>query len=230
MREVVDDLVKAQESMEYNILQKLRYEFSKQKLAVAVREDARAEQINNIVELRRQQIDALSLPSAPVQLTPQIQRNVQSSKATPSMSEFTFVKEDLSQIETVVQKLQSTMQFTFNNTVDMPGLAEQINIISASHDALFTILQEVNDAKMGKGRGEKRQDMLLSTNQSQELRPLHHHWHLFLSQELKNLLNQHQPLQMHIWKLKERNGMGTKCQIGRITRFQSSGEEKEESV
>lgn len=56
------------------------------------------------------------------------------------MFEFTSVKGDLSQIKTDVQKLQSTMQFTFNNIVDMPGLAEQVNILATSHAALFTIL------------------------------------------------------------------------------------------
>lgn len=53
MRETVEKMKKAQESMEYLILQKLRYEFSKQKLVVEVREDARAEQINNIIEVLR---------------------------------------------------------------------------------------------------------------------------------------------------------------------------------
>lgn len=56
---------RAQESMEYMILHKLRYELSKQKLAVEVREDAKAEQINNIVVLIRQQIDASTLPTEP---------------------------------------------------------------------------------------------------------------------------------------------------------------------
>lgn len=142
LREVVNDLVQAQEIMEYNILQKLKFEFAKQKLVVELREDARTDQINNVSDMMNQKLDALSLPSAPVQQTSQAQRIIQTFEATLSMFEFTFVKEDLSEVKTIMQKLQ----FTFNNTVDIPGLADQVNIFSSSHADLFTILQELNDA------------------------------------------------------------------------------------
>lgn len=39
------------------------------------------------------------------------------------------------------------MQHTFNNTVDMPGLASEFNVLVASHAALLTTLKEVADSK-----------------------------------------------------------------------------------
>lgn len=40
----------------------------------------------------------------------------------------------------------------------MPGQANQVNIFDASHASLFTILQEMSDAKRGKRRSSTRYD------------------------------------------------------------------------
>lgn len=82
--------------MELNILQDLQYEFSKQRLVNEVSEDAKAEKMNNITELIRQQIYASTLPPEPPVRIPQVQR-IPNSKL--SMSEFTYVKEDLAKIK-----------------------------------------------------------------------------------------------------------------------------------
>lgn len=50
-----------------------------------LREDARADQMNNITELIRQQIDAFTLPPAPVQQALPVHGVAQSSEAIPSI-------------------------------------------------------------------------------------------------------------------------------------------------
>lgn len=39
------------------------------------------------------------------------------------------------------------VQFTYNNTMDMSGLAAQVDVLVASHATLFTMLQQIHDAK-----------------------------------------------------------------------------------
>lgn len=79
-----------------------------------------------------------------------------SNEAVPSMSEFTTVKEDIMQIKEDIRRIEGIIQFTYNNTVDMPMLAEQVNILATSHATLFTLLQEMHDAKKGGRRSNTR--------------------------------------------------------------------------
>lgn len=63
------------------------------------------------------------------------------------MSKFTLVKKDIAKIKTDVHNLAQKLQLTYNNIVDMPGLADQVNILAASHATLFTLLHDIHDAK-----------------------------------------------------------------------------------
>lgn len=71
------------------------------------------------------------------------------------MSEFTKVKEDIAKIKIGMNGLEVKVQLTYNNTVDMPGLADKVNILVASHATLFTFLQDIHDAKRGEMEHKK---------------------------------------------------------------------------
>lgn len=87
----------------------------------------------------------------------------QSIGATPSMSMFTVVKEDIAKIKDGMNDLELKVQLTYNNTVDMPGLADKVTILAVSHATLFTLLQDIHDAKRGEKSIEEVQYMLLRT-------------------------------------------------------------------
>lgn len=71
------------------------------------------------------------------------------------MSEFTIVKEDIVVIKNDIRRMEPIVQFTYNNTVDILGLAEQVNIMFASHTTLYSLFQEIHDAKKG-GKERRR--------------------------------------------------------------------------
>lgn len=64
-----------------------------------------------------------------------------------SMLEFQAVKEYIVQMKEDIRGIEGIVQFTYNNTVDMLGLADQVKILVASHATLFALLKEMSDAK-----------------------------------------------------------------------------------
>lgn len=59
------------------------------------------------------------------------------------------MKDNITKIKKDIWRINVYMQHTYNNTIDMTGLAYQFNSLAASHATLFTILKEVANAKNG---------------------------------------------------------------------------------
>lgn len=101
--------------MEFTLMRMMKREFARQNATVDLIE-ARDEQLDRIEALLRQQIDAYTLPSSP-QLQAQF-------------TEFMEVKEDIAQMKEDTRRIEGHVQHICNNTVDMPGLADQFNILA----------------------------------------------------------------------------------------------------
>lgn len=109
LRNTVDDLVQAQENMEDRIIQKLKIEFRKQKLAVEVREDARNDSFNAIADLVSQKPESISTTTAAPQPAPSTETVTLSAAPPSSAPDLSYVRAELSKIKILVKDMQLTM-------------------------------------------------------------------------------------------------------------------------